>query len=542
MRGGRGEVHGKLPPMRICVMIILLATRGITVGQTTQATQPTDPTARTTTRPATTQAEEKGDRLSVSRHSVRVNGKSLTYTATAGTMAQKDESGATKADMFFVSYALDQETHLAGPLAGRDRPAPTTRPVTFVFNGGPGAASVWLHLGTAGPKRISLGEDIPSAPPFELVENEATWLDATDLVFIDPVGTGYSRPAQGEKGEQFYGVQEDIRSVGAFIRVWITRNGRWPSPKFLAGESYGTTRAAGLSEYLLEKQGISLNGIILISAVLNFQTIIPGNGNDLPYALYLPSYTAAALHHKRLGDDFQRDPEATMREVEQFSLTEYQAALAKGDSLGDEQRKELAERLARYTGLSAEWIDRANLRIDPTRFRKQLLAEQKKLIGRFDARIEGFDADPANDNADYDPSLSLFLPLYTATLSHYVRTELDFESDLPYDVLTERVHPWNFGQQGRGGGGFLYVADTLRDTMLKNPQLRLLVAAGKLDLATPYLAGDYTIDHLGLPPELRKQVTRTYYPAGHMMYHDADSRRKLHEDLAGFIRSGVSVP
>ena len=540
--------------MPIRVMIVLLAVSRVVAGQTTQATQPTDPTARTTTRPATTQAGEKGDRLSITEHSITLNGRELRYTATAGTMAQKDESGATKADMFFIAYTMDDDrddVHSAAPLAeraaappspstrGPDDVSPTTRPVTFVFNGGPGAASVWLHLGTAGPKRIRLDGGIPSAPPFELVDNEATWLDATDLVFIDPVGTGYSRPAQGEKAEQFYGVQEDIRSVGAFIRLWTTRNRRWLSPKFLAGESYGTTRAAGLSEYLLEKQGISLNGIVLISAVLNFQTIIPGNGNDLPYALYLPSYTAAALHHKRLAENLQGDPETTLREVEQFALAEYQAALAKGDSLDEAQRKAIAKKLARYTGLGADWIDRANLRIDPTRFRKQLLAEQKKLIGRFDARIEGFDPDPANDNADYDPSLSLFLPLYTAALSHYVRSELDFESDLPYEVLTERVHPWNFGQ--RGAGGFLYVADTLRDTMLKNPQLRLLVGAGRLDLATPYLASDYTIDHLGLPEALRKQVTRTYYPAGHMMYHDADSRRKLHEDVAGFIRRSASA-
>ncbi|MEO6434856.1 MAG: peptidase S10, partial [Tepidisphaeraceae bacterium] len=270
-----------------CIRLLPLAFFALisyATAQTTSTTQPTDPTARTTTRPATTQAGETGDKLSVTEHSLVVGPKTLKYTATAGTMAQKDEAGATKADIFFVAYVLDEG----------EKANPTTRPVTFVFNGGPGAASVWLHLGTAGPQRIRLDEKgIPSAPPFGLVDNEATWLDATDLVFIDPVGTGYSRPAQGEKGEQFYGVQEDIRSVGSFIRLWTTRYERWLSPKFLAGESYGTTRAAGLSEYLLEKQGISLNGIILISAVLNFQTIVAGNGNELPYALYLPSYTAA---------------------------------------------------------------------------------------------------------------------------------------------------------------------------------------------------------------------------------------------------------
>ena len=493
-------------------------------------TQSVDPTARTTTRPATTQAAAgKDDRLVVTRHQLTLDDRVLKYTATAGTMAQKDESGATKADMFFIAYTLDRDE-------GAD---PRDRPLTFVFNGGPGAASVWLHLGTAGPKRIDLDDKgIPAAPPFRVVDNESTWLEATDLVFIDPVGTGYSRPAQGEKGEQFYGVEEDIRSVGSFIRLYITRYQRWPSPKFLAGESYGTTRAAGLSEYLLEKQGISLNGIALISAVLNFQTIIAAGGNDLPYVLFLPTYTAAAWHHKRLAGELQEDLDKTLREVERFSLGDYAAALAAGDSLDEARRREIAQAIARYTGLDAEWVLRGNLRISPTRFRQELLAKEGKIIGRFDARITGFASDPQNDASDYDPSLSLFLPVYSASLNHYVRSELEFESDLSYEVLTERVHPWNFGGGGRAGG-YLYVADTLRATLLKNPQLKLLVAAGKLDLATPHLASDYTINHLHLPPELRKNITRTYYPAGHMMYHDAASRRQLDEDVTDFIRAAV---
>jgi carboxypeptidase C (cathepsin A) len=370
-----------------------------------------------------------------------------------------------------------------------------------------------------------------------VVDNESTWLDVTDLVFIDPVGTGYSRPAQGEKGEQFYGVEEDIRSVGSFIRLYTTRYQRWPSPKFLAGESYGTTRAAGLSEYLLEKQGVSLNGIILISAVLNFQTIVTGQGNDLPYLLYLPTYTAVAWHHKRLAPELAADLDRTLREVEQFALTDYAAALAAGDALDEGKRRAVAEKLSRYTGLEVDWILRGNLRINPTRFRQELLARERKVVGRFDARITGFASDPQNDASDYDPSLSLFLPLYSGALNHYVRNDLGFESDLSYEVLTERVQPWNFG--GGGRSGYLYVADTLRATMLKNPQLKLLVGSGKLDLATPYLASDYTVNHLNLPTELRANVTRTYYPAGHMMYHDAGSRRQLHADVAGFIRGAT---
>jgi carboxypeptidase C (cathepsin A) len=517
----------------------------VAFGQTT--TQATDPTARTTSKPATApgaekEAASKDDRLSVTHHSITVAGRTLRYTATAGTLAQKDEAGKPKADMFFVAYTLDRDRDAEGRDDRHERSAAaatTPRPVTFVFNGGPGAASVWLHLGTAGPKRIDIRDDgVPAAPPFRLVDNEATWLDATDLVFIDPVGTGYSRPAQGEKGEQFYGVREDVQSVGAFIRLYTTRYRRWTDPKFLAGESYGTTRAAGLSEYLLEKQGISLNGIVLISAVLNFQTLATGGGNDLPYALYLPSYAATAWHHKKLPAELQADLAKTLGEVEAFALNEYTVALMKGDTLSPAERDALAQRLARYTGLDAGWIRKANLRVDPTRFRKQLLGKQGKLVGRFDSRITGEVSDAADVNAEYDPSLSQFLPLYSGTFNDFVRTTLRFESDLPYEVLTERVHPWNFGQ---GGSGFLYVADTLRDTLLKNPQLKVLIASGQMDLATPYLASDYTVSHLGLSPELRKNVVQTYYPAGHMLYHDPASRRQLHEDVAGFIHAAVGT-
>jgi carboxypeptidase C (cathepsin A) len=508
---------------RILVLAIAFTAIGAFADTTTQ---PADPTARTTTRPATTQAGEKGDRISVTSHSINLNGKGLKYTATAGTMAQKDETGATKADMFFVAYTVDG-----------DGVKLSDRPITFIFNGGPGAASVWLHLGTAGPRRIDIDDNAPARPPFKLVENEASWLDASDLVFIDPVGTGYSRPAKDEKGEQFYGVQEDVKSVASFIRLYTTRYHRWRSPKFLAGESYGTTRAAGLSEYLLDKQGISLNGIVLISSVLSFQTIVPNPGNDLPFPLYLPSYTATAWYHKKLAGDLQADLTKTLKEVEQFALTDYLAALARGDDLPDALRQEIAQKLSRYTSLPVDWLLKANLRIDPGRFRKTLLADERKVVGRFDSRVTGFVSDQIDDNPEYDPSLSLFLPLYTATLNDYVRGELNFESDLPYEVLTERVQPWNFGNKNFG---YLYVADTLAGTMLKNPQLKVLFATGQMDLATPYFSADYTAAHMDLPPQLHKNITREVYPAGHMLYHDAASRQKLHDDIARFIESATA--
>src|SRR5665213_2251362 len=287
------------------------------------------------------------DKLSVTDGQITVDGHAIKYKATAGHMILKDDAGKAKAEMFFVAYEKQ-------PVEARG-----SRPITFVFNGGPGAAAVWLHLGTAGPKRVALDEegDAPT-PPYHLEDNSNTWLTATDLVFIDPVGTGYSRAVAGEKPEQFYGVEEDIRSVAEFIRMYVTRNQRWPSPKFLAGESYGTTRAAALSDHLLEHQGISLNGIILISSVLNFRTIQTGGGNELPFALYLPSYTAVAHHFKKLPADLQKaDLGKTLKEVEQWATHDYFGALIAGSALSEDERKTIAARLSRYTGLPAPYIE-----------------------------------------------------------------------------------------------------------------------------------------------------------------------------------------
>jgi carboxypeptidase C (cathepsin A) len=528
--------------------IVLLFLSAPLLARDEAASQPVDPTARHTSHPPTTQSgQHAGDHVVVTSHSIRIGQRTLEYTASTGTLAQKDESGKTQADMFFVAYTLDRpgassasEDSQPSTAQATTMPSPTTRPITFVFNGGPGAASVWLHLGAAGPERINISDDkIPSKPPFHLVDNLDTWLDATDLVFIDPVGTGYSRPAEGVKGDQFYGVRQDIESVGSFIRLYTTRYQRWLSPKFLAGESYGTTRAAGLSEYLLEKEGISLNGIILISTVLNFETLIPSSGNDLPYPLLIPTYTATAAYHHKLDPSLTTDLTKTLHEVEAWSLSDYAAALAQGDALPEAQQRAVAEKLSRYTGLPVDWLMRARLRIDPGRFRKELLIDQGKIIGRFDTRITGYAADGNGSDADYDPSLSHVFPLYSATFNNYVRQTLKYDSDLPYEVLTERVQPWNFGQHGNG---YLYVADTLRDTMLKNPQLKLLIGAGRLDLATPFASADYTINHLDLPPELQKNITHAYFMSGHMVYHDPASRKQLHDDVAKFIGAATKAP
>jgi carboxypeptidase C (cathepsin A) len=466
-----------------------------------------------------------GDKPSVTDGQITVHGQVLKYKATAGTLTLKDESGKSKASVFFVAYEKQ-------PAA--DDPA--KRPITFVFNGGPGAAAVWLHLGVAGPRRVAIDDSggAPS-PPYHLVDNEETWLNSTDLVFIDPVGTGFSRPAPGEKPEQFYGVEEDVHSVGEFIRLYTTRNERWLSPKFLAGESYGTTRAAALSEFLLN-DGISLNGIILISSVLNFQTISFGNGNDLPDALYLPSYTALAWYYKKLPADLQADLTKALNESEQFALNGYLSDLAAGSQLPPADRESAIKKLARLTGLSDNFIDRANLRVDPSEFRKELLADQHKVLGRFDARLTGFDTDPLSREPDYDPSLAPFLDAYSATFNDYVRRTLKYESDLPYEVLSGRVHPWNMGERG---SGYLDVLDRLRSALVQTPNLKVMFNSGMFDLATPYLGAKYTVNHLDLGTDLRKNITQQFYDAGHMVYHHRADREKLSRNVDEFIKGAV---
>ena len=495
-----------------------------------QQQQPQPAQDQPASQPATAPAEGKGakddakggDKLSVSEHELNVNGRPFKYKATAGTIQMKDETGKAKADVFFVAY--DKQ-----PAAEN----PASRPITFVFNGGPGAAAVWLHIGTAGPKRVRLNEegDAPP-PPYGLVDNESTWLEASDLVFIDPVGTGYSRPAPGEKQEQFSGIEEDVRWVGEFIRLYTTRYQRWASPKFLAGESYGTTRAAALSDFLLDECGINLNGIVLISTVLDFQTLSFGGGTDLPYLVYLPSYTATAFHFKKLPSDLQGDLNKALREAEEWAMTEYVQVLARGYTLEPARRAEAVKRLARYTGLPETAVDKADLRIDPELFRTMLLEDQRRLLGRFDTRMTGYDRQVLRREAEWDPSYSQYEAAYSGAINDYLRRELKFETDVRYEVLTGRVHPWNFG---RGGEGYTFVAHRLRQAMIKNPYLKVLVCSGYHDLATPYFATKYTIDHMDLSPELRRNVREAYYTGGHMMYHRIESLKKLNGDVKAFI-------
>jgi carboxypeptidase C (cathepsin A) len=469
---------------------------------------------------------EKEEPPVVTHHEIRVNGKALKYTATAGLMPIRDAKGDTEGHMFFMAYTLD-----GGSDARR-------RPLMFSFNGGPGSASVWLHLGALGPKRVvMLASGEMPAPPFHLVDNDSTWLDQTDLVFIDPVGTGYSRAAKPELNKKFWSLHGDIESVGEFIRMYLTRYERWTSPLFLVGESYGTTRAAGLSGYLIDR-GIAFNGIVLVSSILNFETLDFTKGNDLPYILYLPSYAATAWYHHKLAPDLQRDLQKTLKEVETWAETGYAEALAKGDRLSPTERQTAIDRLARYTGLAKRYIDDSDLRIRIMPFTKELLREQKRTVGRIDSRFKGIDETAAGATPEYDPSIAAIRPPYTTTFNNYVRGELGYKTDLEYYILGEGItSPWEWGPASRPG--FPDTSDDLRSAFAKNAYMKLYVASGYFDLATPYFATEYTLAHMGLDPKLRANIRTGEYEAGHMVYIEAKSLEKLKREVAGFLESAL---
>jgi carboxypeptidase C (cathepsin A) len=484
--------------------------------------------------------EQPKDLIVESKHSIVINGQTLSYTVTCGTMVFKEEETVKngekegqaegekpKATIFFTAYTLDGVVNNA------------SRPLTFSFNGGPGSSSVWLHLGLLGPRRVLMDETgNPLPPPGKLVDNDFSLLDKTDLVFIDPVSTGYSRAVPGEKPRQFHGFKKDIESVGDFIRLYTSRYQRWDSPKFLIGESYGTTRAAGLSGYLQERHGMYLSGIMLISAILNFQTARFEPGNDLPYILFLPTYASTAWYHKRLAPELQADLQSTLRQVEEFARGEYTLALMKGASLPAEERAAIIQKLAYFTGLSEDYIDRTNLRIEIFRFTKELLRHERRTVGRLDSRFKGLDRDAAGEHFEFDPSYANIQGPYTAAFNAYVRGELNFESDLPYEILTDRVWPWSYAEFENH---YLNVAETLRQAMCTNPSLKVYVANGYYDFATPYFATEYTFNHLGLDESLRTNLRMGYFEAGHMMYIHMPSLAKLKAELARFIGDAMGL-
>jgi len=478
------------------------------------------------------------DNLVETKHSVTINGKEILYTVTTGTIVLKEETEGKgenagksegerpKATIFFIAYTMD------------DVEDQTRRPLTFSFNGGPGSSSVWMHLGLLGPRRVLMDEEgYQLQPPYKLVNNEYSLLDKTDLVFIDPVSTGYSRAVEGESAKEFHGFKKDIESVGDFIRLYTTRYKRWKSPKFLIGESYGTTRASGLSGYLLQRHRMYLNGIMLISAVLDFQTILFTTGNELPYMLFLPGYTAAAWYHKKLSEDLQKDLRKTLKEASEFAMGEYALALLKGAALQQQERAAIVSKMARYTGLSEDYVDKADLRVRAHRFFKELLREERRTIGRLDSRFKGIDRDSAGEFYEYDPMMAHIDGTYTATFYDYVREDLEYEIDLPYEVLNYQVNPqWSYADHQNQ---YVNVAETLRKAITMNPFMKIFIANGYYDLGTPFLATEYTFNHLGLDTTLQSNISMAYYEAGHMMYMHIPSLAKLKEDLSGFIDSAI---
>ena len=481
-------------------------------------------------KPAKEAAEHAADsgkeNLTTTTHRITLDGSAFDYEATAGTLVVQEDEAKHKGKMFFVAYTR-------GKIEDRSR-----RPITFAFNGGPGSSSVWLHMGLLGPRRVDLGADGASlAPPYRLVNNTASLLDLTDLVFIDPVTTGYSRAEPADEAKQFHGVTQDLRSVAEFIRLYVTKFRRWDSPKYLAGESYGTTRTAGLADQLQNRLGMNLNGIILVSSVLNFQTVRFDDGNDLPYVLFLPTYTATAWYHKKLAPELQADRKKTLEEVEQFALGDYTLALMKGGTL-PRKRQEIARKLAHFTGLSEEYVRHANLRIEIHRFTKELLRGSHKTVGRYDSRYVGRDGDAAGEHSSYDPSYAAVQGPYTALLQQYLAKDLQYVRETPYRVLTSRVQPWDYGQ---AKNRYLNVTPSLRQAMTQNPTAACLRGQRLLRPGDAVPRHTYTINHLDLDGDLRNRVRMSYSDAGHMMYIEKKSLHKLRKDLAAFFQDGTPM-
>ncbi|MCX6987110.1 MAG: peptidase S10 [Chlamydiae bacterium] len=462
-----------------------------------------------------------------SSHSISINGVTIPYTATAGKLTLQDEKDQAKAHIFYVAYTKSSDQNLS------------ERPITFCFNGGPGSSSVWLHMGAFGPQTVMCNDRGLPVIPYSTKVNESSLLDLTDLVFIDPVATGLSTATTGQDPKEFFTLDSDIESIAEFIRLYVTKNGRWRSPKLLAGESYGTTRAAGLASYLQDNLFMSLDGILLISSVLDWQTLSLSSrysGNDLACALSLPSFAAAAWFHKKANTKLSLDQ--FLSEVNIFATTEYTLALMQGCKIDPTKKEQIIQKLMGYTGLSKEFIERCDMRFNVSSFSKELLRSSSELIGRFDARIKGYDLIPCSGTASYDPSIEQLMLAYTSLFNDYLKTELAFKTDREYKILVD-VFPWDFKH---GSNLHLNLALDLHDTMTQNPSLQVFVASGLFDLATPYLATEYTIEHMQLNPALQKNVVSKFYPGGHMMYLDQANLKALKVDLNSFYKQLRQTP
>lgn len=488
---------------------------------------------------ATAAAPPRDDLVSTT-HRLRLDRRrSLDYTATTGRVVLREEvydggefTGVrARAEMSLTSYVLDT----GDPEQAR------RRPVTFAFNGGPGSSSVWLHLGVLGPRRVAMGdvgELVP--PPYDLVDNPQTLLAVSDLVFIDPVSTGYSRAVEGGRPERFHGYTGDVESVAELIRLWTTRHRRWMSPKFVAGESYGTLRGAALVDHLQDRHNLYVNGLILISSVLDLSSIdFEDQRNDRAHALYLPTYAAIAHYHGRLGARGRRPLAEVVAEAEDHAARDYPWVLSRGDRLTAAERQDAVRRLAALTGLSEDYVDRADLRIEHQRFFGELLRDRGLAVGRLDGRFTGPAPSGLVEVLGEDPSYDAIRGPYAAAFNHYVRAELGYDSDLAYEQITRRIERWSFSDfEGRP----VDVTPRLERAMRANPHLRVHVAQGYYDGATPHFAAEDVLAHLRLPAEQRAGIELVHYEAGHMMYLHEPSRLQQSRDLADFVlrSSGAS--
>lgn len=467
-------------------------------------------------------------------HSIVLNGQTLAYDAVVGSVILRDDEEKATGELFYTAYMRTN-----GSEASR-------RPIIFAYNGGPGSASFWLHMGIMGPRRVvtpNVGQQAP--PPYPLVDNQHTLLDIADIVMIDPVGTGFSRPAPGTEGSEFWGLDEDARSLTQFIRRFLSEYERWNSPRYLLGESYGTTRSAVLSRHL-QNANIDLNGIVLVSAVLDFNTIIFQEGVDISYVVNLPAYAVVAAYHDALPGGRPADLEAFKTEVEQWALTDYATALLAGSSLDPAERQRVVEQMHRYTGLDPDFIDRADLRVSAPEFEKELMRDQGMVLGRLDARFQGPTGDRLETTPDFDPQSTAISSAYTSVFNEYVRQELGYDGDREY-VPSGMARGWNWSRGGGGGGfgfgGIPNVATDLAEAIRRNPRLEVLLVNGIYDLATPYFAAVWTMDHMGLPPELRDNIARADFAAGHMMYVEESLLDQWRETLEAFIErtSGAAL-
>ncbi|HJU75083.1 MAG TPA: hypothetical protein VJ717_15165 [Gemmatimonadaceae bacterium] len=496
----------RLVPVVFLLTVCTLSAEGVTQAPQQQA-------AQSGSGKAGPEANLLPDSAVVTQHTIRIGNAPVAYTAEAGWLPIR-ENGKAVARMFYIAYTRDGVTNLR------------ERPLIFSFNGGPGTASVWMHMGYTGPRRVVYDDEgFALRPPGTLADNNASILDVADIVYIDPIATGFSRMEEGEELHKFHGKLSDIRSVGEFIRLYLVRKDRWNSPKFLIGESYGTTRASGLAGHLLSDHQIYINGVILVSMTgLDIE-----RGQDVSYATALPQKTATAWYHKQLAPDLQaKQLRAVLQEAETFAMGPYLAALVKGDRITDAERDGIAQRVAQYTGLTTDYVKSANLRIDSRRFWKELLRDQRLVVGRLDSRYKGVDRDAAGEGPEFDPAIADWNGPFANAVNRYLRAELKYNPELRYNVWGD-VRPWQQDPETN-------VAELLRTAMRNNPYLKVMIQSGYYDAATDYYSADYTISHIQPGGEFKDRFRFTYYESGHMMYLRNVDRLRANDDLRAFIR------